>query len=285
MIDTEEINHTVLVTLLRQIRDYLSVKDEPVEGIKADAIRAALHNELLGVIKAVKAIPEVDNSDLLKEIKSLKDAINAIEVKPTINVAGAEVTIPEIKVPDVIVPDFNIPTPQVNYQPPDIRIDAPIVNVPASIVNVPPVDLDGVITELHTSLEKLRTNNKSRPLAVRLSDGAEWVKELKKQGGQITQFMSDVSYSKNAAGITINPATEESLNQLAGKFAIQIDDVSTTNVKYIGKASVGSSTASAVWQIMKIDKSGTPITTVITFADGNSNFDNVYSNRTSLTYS
>lgn len=260
-------------------------KEEPEDNIKADEIRAALRNELAGVIKAVKSIPEVDNKDLLKELKSLREAINAIEFNPNINVAGAEVTIPEIKVPNVVVPDFNIPTPQVNYTPPDIHIDAPIVNVPAPIVNVPEVNLDAIISELHTSLEKLRTNNKSRPLAVRLTDGAEWIKELKKQTAQTTQYMSDVSYSKNAAGLTINPATEETLSQILGKYAIQLDDVSTTNVTYVGKAAIGSAVGSAVWQVMKIDESGTPITLVITYADGNQNFDNIFSNRTSLTYS
>lgn len=281
----QEINHQVLVILLKRIIELLDRKEEPEDNIKADEIRAALRNELAGVIKAVKSIPEVDNKDLLKELKSLREAINAIEFNPNINVAGAEVTIPEIKVPNVVVPDFNIPTPQVNYTPPDIHIDAPIVNVPAPIVNVPEVNLDAIISELHTSLEKLRTNNKSRPLAVRLTDGAEWIKELKKQTAQTTQYMSDVSYSKNAAGLTINPATEETLSQILGKYAIQLDDVSTTNVTYVGKAAIGSAVGSAVWQVMKIDESGTPITLVITYADGNQNFDNIFSNRTSLTYS
>ena len=287
----QEINQQVLVILLRQIRDLLSVKEEPTESLKADEVRAALRNELSGVIKAVKAIPEVDNKDVLKELKALKDAINALEVKPTINVAGAEVTIPEIKVPDVIVPDFNIPTPQVNYTPPDIRIEPPIVNVPAPIVNVPYVDLDGVISELHTSLEKLRTNNKSRPLAVRLTDGSDWIKELVKTQEKVSQAVaafaggSDQVRLLDANRNPVNPASEDTLTQILGKYAVQLDDVSTSNVTYVGKARIGSAAGSAVWQIMKIDESGTPITLVITYADGNANFDNIWSNRTSLTYS
>lgn len=67
--------------------------------------------------------------------------------------------------------------------------------------------------------------------------------------------------------------------------AIKIDDASTSGVTYIGKASIGSSTSTAVWQIMKIDESSTPITCNIQFADGNANFDNIFDNRTSLTYS
>lgn len=90
---------------------------------------------------------------------------------------------------------------------------------------------------------------------------------------------------RNQAGTAIeyfNPATEETL---AGLLATKLDDVSTSNITYAGKAAIGSSGASAVWRIMKIDESGTPTTLSITWADGNSNFDNVWDNRTSLTYS
>jgi hypothetical protein len=61
-----------------------------------------------------------------------------------------------------------------------------------------------------------------------------------------------------------------------------IDDYTTTNVTYICKAKIGSSTASAVWSVMKID---TTTGTRITWADGNDLEDNVADNRASLTYS
>lgn len=83
-------------------------------------------------------------------------------------------------------------------------------------------------------------------------------------------------------GVQVNAATEETL---AGLLATKLDDVSTSNITYVGKAAIGSSGASAVWRIMKIDESGTPTTLSITWADSNSNFDNVWDNRTSLTYS
>jgi hypothetical protein len=54
------------------------------------------------------------------------------------------------------------------------------------------------------------------------------------------------------------------------------------SVTYVGKAAIGSATSSAVWQIKKIDESSG---TVITWADGNSSFDNIWDNRASLTYS
>lgn len=64
----------------------------------------------------------------------------------------------------------------------------------------------------------------------------------------------------------------------------QSDDVSSAGITYVGYSLPGSSINSPVWQIMKIDETGTPITSIGKYADGNELFDNVWANRTSLTY-
>ncbi len=56
-------------------------------------------------------------------------------------------------------------------------------------------------------------------------------------------------------------------------YAIKIDDYTTANVTYIGKARIKSSTSSAVWQIQKIDET-TGMT--ITWADGDDSYDNIW---------
>lgn len=65
-----------------------------------------------------------------------------------------------------------------------------------------------------------------------------------------------------------------------------IDEASAT-VTYICKAIPGSNTtpgkADARWKIKKIDSTSNP--TAIGYADGNTNYDNVYDDRASLTYS
>lgn len=53
-------------------------------------------------------------------------------------------------------------------------------------------------------------------------------------------------------------------------------------VLYVGKAPIGSLQSAAVWQVKKVD-STTDI--LITWADANSNFDNVATDLTALTYS
>ncbi len=175
----QEANHQVLVILLKKILEVLSIEDKPVESVSIDnfdEVRASLRNELSAVVKSIKSLP--DNTDIIKELKTLTDSIKKIEFTPTINVAAATVTVPEIKVPEVNIPAITVPTPQVTVNTPEVLIPAPIVNVPAPIVNVEAVDLSNIIKSLELNLNKLRTNSETRPLAVRMSDGSNWIRDL-----------------------------------------------------------------------------------------------------------
>lgn len=99
---------------------------------------------------------------------------------------------------------------------------------------------------------------------------------------------------ENASGIQINPATEEKQDSIISGLSSVSSSVATyaiqyavnsgdSTITYVGKAAAGSSLASAVWQIKRItDTSGN---LSIQFADGNDDFDNVWNNRESLSYS
>lgn len=65
-------------------------------------------------------------------------------------------------------------------------------------------------------------------------------------------------------------------------FAKRIDNTTTANAIYIGKAVVGSDEGANIWQIKKIDTSSN---TSILWAGGNAKYDNVWTNRASLSYS
>lgn len=69
-------------------------------------------------------------------------------------------------------------------------------------------------------------------------------------------------------------------NQTATPWALRLDSTSTANVIYVGIAAVGSLTASAAWQVKKIDQTSG---VVITWA-GSAAYNQVWDNRTSLTY-
>ena len=65
--------------------------------------------------------------------------------------------------------------------------------------------------------------------------------------------------------------------------AVKVDAASST-VTYVGKASVGAVAGAASWKIFRMT-SDTDGDLVIEYADGNANFDNVWNDRASLTYS
>jgi hypothetical protein len=62
-----------------------------------------------------------------------------------------------------------------------------------------------------------------------------------------------------------------------------IVDEYDSNTTYVGYAGFGASKADAVWQIKKVLRNGT--VTEILWADGNDRYDNIWNNRTALTYS
>lgn len=64
--------------------------------------------------------------------------------------------------------------------------------------------------------------------------------------------------------------------------ATRIDEVSPS-LSYYGVAAPGSATSAPVWMIQKI-ATGPGNSLVITWADGNTEFDNVWDDRASLTY-
>lgn len=78
-------------------------------------------------------------------------------------------------------------------------------------------------------------------------------------------------------------ASLQSIDTAVNSEEAQRIDESSATVTYVGLAAAGSGNASAVWKIKKIEVSGT--VTTISWADGNTNYDNVWNNRASLSYS
>jgi hypothetical protein len=70
--------------------------------------------------------------------------------------------------------------------------------------------------------------------------------------------------------------------QITGNLVLRLDDTSTTNVVYIGKAAIGTATSADTWQIRKLD---TTDGLVMTYGGGSAEFNQVWDDRTSLSYS
>ncbi len=71
-------------------------------------------------------------------------------------------------------------------------------------------------------------------------------------------------------------------NQTSTPWAIRTDQ-STASVQYIGKAVVGTTDASAGWQILRITATST--TNTIEYAGGSGSYTNIWNNRASFSYS
>lgn len=101
---------------------------------------------------------------------------------------------------------------------------------------------------------------------------------------QIQRQEHDIIYGVKKVSLWGSDGQGNLLRQLTlgHPIAMRVDEPSST-VTYIGKANVATSNASATWQIFKITVSGT--VTSFTWADGDSNYDNVWNDRASLSYS
>ncbi len=62
--------------------------------------------------------------------------------------------------------------------------------------------------------------------------------------------------------------------------ALKLDQVSPT-LFYVGEATCAAPTSAAIWRIKRVD---TSVGVDLTWADGNTQYDNVWDNRTTLNY-
>jgi hypothetical protein len=66
-------------------------------------------------------------------------------------------------------------------------------------------------------------------------------------------------------------------------FVLLLDDTTTANVTYIGKAAVGSATSSPVWQIQNLEEIASPETLTVTWVNSGA-YDSIWDDRASLIY-
>lgn len=185
--------------------------------------------------------------------QTIKD--NAHKPVDTVTVANID----EAKTEEVTIKNWDDLKDFINSIGKAIESNQPIVNV--------------------TKQEVIFPTDPQKPMAVRLSDGKSFYKAVQ------AAFAGGMS----TAGLATEAKQDDIITAIEGiggatKYVTLIDETTTTDVTYIGKAvPTGSAinTSSSVWQITKIDESSG---TVITYADGDLLFNNIWDNRASLTY-
>lgn len=89
--------------------------------------------------------------------------------------------------------------------------------------------------------------------------------------------------SENSLPITL-ASDLGSLPTSSAAYTVRLDDAGS-GVTYVGEALPGTAASAASWRVKRITESGTPTDTVVEYADGDADFDNIWNDRASLSYS
>lgn len=106
-----------------------------------------------------------------------------------------------------------------------------------------------------------------------------WYRQLFGKGDPTDASVVEIAEHGRAGGVS----TAQGFKYVRDADEKTIIDEANANTTYIGKAKMGASTSSSDWQIKKLSISGN--VTSFLFADGDDDYDNVWDDRASLSYS
>lgn len=159
--------------------------------------------------------------------------------------------------------NINLPAPQIN-------VEAPEVNVAAPILTVPDIEFEPLIKEVRQGLHKIRTNNLSNPVFVRLSDIdriLEKLDEVRKGSMTALSGFPNQMYIKGVGNNIVDPAQQEpsTLKAIANISASTTDGAIITGVagkiiRVVAASAVTGGTATNLTFNSKPAGSGTAIT-------------------------
>jgi len=256
----------------------ITVEPTPVKF--PDTMKIEKFEDLLAKISEK---PEIKEDEDLKEVKDLLgDVIETIKKnKPVVNVAA---------------PKVEVEAPIVNVEPTPITVEPTPVEIPKEMSVEGLTQLIDLVANKSFNIFDEVSSKRTLPVSVMVNG-----QEMKRGdfGGSFTG-PSVVGLKNNASKpALINPATEEkqddiitAIEEIAEASEIQptteapqamiVDEVSAA-LTYQGWAVVGAATNAAIWRIRRISVAG--VITTIDWADGDSNYDNVWDNRAALSYS
>lgn len=217
----------------------------------------SLKRELSLIPKSLPKIPEQKDTikvTNLNEVKldtsQIEKAIKDLKLDPTI---------------DVKAPVVNVDAP--NLKPlQDLMLD--LLKATQSIkLDVPETDLSKLEKQSTEANKKLDEANKhlkkisEKPTGggggggngTPYQDSSGTFQYVQLQGGSIPVVNPDGS-NIGGGGLTNTELRAAPIQTTSPIYKLLLDDTSTTNVTYVGKAAIGSATSASVWQIQKIDE-------------------------------
>ena len=186
--DGEEVDPSSLSSQLEGMDEATRVEAMKILNSSIQPVITKQEHKKVEVLNFPEPIGEVsvkNLSDLDSKLKAIEDAVKAIRIE---------------------APIINLPAPE--------------VNVPETVLNIPAVDFTPLLNSLEKSLKLLRTNSKSNPLAVRLTDGADWIRKLievqKETNKAVAAFAggNDRMLLLDSNRNPVNPATADSPSSL-----------------------------------------------------------------------
>lgn len=259
-------NHDTRTVVLNQLRDYATSDD--ISGVES------------GIKSLLEELKTHENTDVTPIVDVLKEAVTELKSIPKDKL---EIEIPEQvdyteRFNDLVEETKNVLKA---IQEQETTVEAPVVNVEAPTVNVDAPDLKPLTKEVNTAFAKAIKSIVFPEYKVDLSTVE---KEQKKQ----TQLLKDIrdtpSGGSSGGGGSIAPFLDDTnaLPTSSPSLAVRLDDTTTADTIYIGKAPIGSATNAAVWQISRLATSSGLIKT---WSDGDASYNNIWDNRASLSYS
>lgn len=283
-----EATRKMMIQIFHKLVDYLeghTGKTEIVNQLKSintpDALEVAravnsLHQTLKGKDVDLSEITEV-MKQVLAETKTLPKDIAKLEIPEKFSIENMQDYSGDFKALLEAVKAIKLvaKAPDVHLSAPDVHVAAPDLNPLEKATKAVEKAIKGLTIPEPASLSEVeKLLNKANKLLKEIAD-----KPVARGGGggggRVSPF-SDGNNMPQFVGLQ-----QGALPTLAAPLAQRIDSPSAT-VSYIGYAAPGTLTSAAAWQIRKIDET---TGTIINYADGNANFDNVWDNRAALTYS
>jgi hypothetical protein len=241
--------------------------EDKLDGLK-EAL-ASLPAPQVNVDTPVVNVPELDLSALLEAIRAIKLDFNG-DVKVTNQ--------------DEVVKALNDLKPLLAKVVSAVEEKEGVEEV--KVTNLGDLKVDSFPKEALKLLGNLDTDAKN-PIAVRLSDGKKFYDAISKvvETGRTAVAMGTTPSFTNSTGTPTRPLVDSNsiLKTTPDAYTVKIE-YSGDNPIYVAKASPGSATSAAVWQISKLTYSGSNVTDV-QWAGGANTFTNIWDSRAGYSYS
>ena len=168
---------------------------------------------------------------------------------------------------------------------PDVKVAAPIVNVPAPNVTVQPTD----VTVDLSKIEKILKTDLPKAFNDAIASIPEEPADIDytDKFAELSQILQDIDKATRMKPVfpaqiqVVNP-DGSSIGSLSGSSYYEAfnDTTTDTNLVYLGKATPGSATSDAAWQVKRYNKT----TGQMSFADDVTTFTKIWDNRSTYGY-